>query len=209
MPPARRTRSRTPGDKDKILSILIVTEDSVTEPTYFQDFCAPRNLGSVDVVPSPDPDPVTLADHALDLYPGDDEYDRLYCVFDRDTHSGFESAVDDLRRASTSEHPIHCIYSVPCFEYWVLLHFELMGPLRYYSGSGSPCAGVVDDIESNSHITDYASVKTNIYEETKSNLDTALQNSKTRWGQHGRRGYDERQPRTRIHKLIEDLRNIR
>lgn len=209
MPPTRRTRNRTPGDKDEIPSLLIVTEDSVTEPNYFRDFCAPRNLGSVDVVSSPDPDPISLAEHALELYPGDNEYDRLYCVFDRDTHSGFEAAVDYLLNASTSKHPIECIYSVPCFEYWVLLHFELMGPLKYYTGSGSPCASVVDDIESNSHITDYSSVKPDIYNETKSNLEEALQNSKTRWGQHGNRDYDDRQPRTRIHELIEDLQWLR
>lgn len=209
MPPPRRTRSRTPGDEDKIPSILIVTEDSVTEPNYFQDFCAPRNLGSVDVVSSPDPDPVSLADYAKELYPGEDKYDRLYCVFDRDTHSGFGAAIEELRNRSTPEHPIHCIYSVPCFEYWVLLHFELMGPLTYYEGSGSPCAGVVDDIESNSHINNYNRIKPNIYDETNSNIDTALNNSKTRWGNHGNRGFDDPQPRTRIHDLIEDLRDLR
>lgn len=209
MPPTRRTRDRTPGHRDEIPSILIVTEDSVTEPHYFRDFCAPRNLGSVDVKASPDPDPVSLAEYALELYPGDDKYDRLYCVFDRDTHSGFGTAIDHLRESSTSERPIRCIYSVPCFEYWVLLHFELMGPLKYYSGSGSPCAGVVDDIESNSHINNYSKIKPNIYSETNSDLDTALHNSKTRWGQHGGRDFDDSQPRTRIHELIEDLRDLR
>lgn len=46
-------------------------------------------------------------------------YDQIWCVFDRDEHPNFESAVDLAAR-----HGIRVAVSNPCIELWFLLHFE-------------------------------------------------------------------------------------
>lgn len=46
-------------------------------------------------------------------------HDQVWCVFDRDEHPNFESAVDLAMR-----HGIHLAMSNPCIELWFLLHFE-------------------------------------------------------------------------------------
>ena len=45
--------------------------------------------------------------------------DQIWCVFDRDEHPNFESAVDLAAR-----HDIRVAVSNPCIELWFLLHFE-------------------------------------------------------------------------------------
>ena len=46
-------------------------------------------------------------------------YDQIWCVFDRDEHPNFESAVNLAER-----HGIRVAVSNPCIELWFLLHFE-------------------------------------------------------------------------------------
>lgn len=46
-------------------------------------------------------------------------HDQIWCVFDRDEHPNFESAVDLAAR-----HGIRLAMSNPCIELWFLLHFE-------------------------------------------------------------------------------------
>lgn len=46
-------------------------------------------------------------------------FDRVFCALDRDTHLCFDRAIDLAK-----PHPkIKVIASVPCFEFWLLLHF--------------------------------------------------------------------------------------
>lgn len=49
-------------------------------------------------------------------------FDKVFCVFDRDTHTTFPQAVNLIQ----GQRPIgvfKAITSTPCFEYWFLLHF--------------------------------------------------------------------------------------
>jgi hypothetical protein len=51
----------------------------------------------------------------------------IYCVFDRDSHESFQRACDkisELASRATKPLPIKGATSLPCFEVWVLLHFD-------------------------------------------------------------------------------------
>jgi len=48
-------------------------------------------------------------------------YESVWVVFDRNGHANIPSAFEEAR---TSNPPINVIFSVVCFEYWILLHFE-------------------------------------------------------------------------------------
>jgi len=125
--------------------ILIVCEGEKTEPVYFSKIKQSLQLPMIEVDNRQSGnDPLRLAQHALERYCGDGKiYDRVYCVFDRDAHSRFDDAVTFLDKtteeyktcAGPDETPTTFIpiTSDPCFELWLLLHFQ-------YTDK-QPCAG--------------------------------------------------------------------
>lgn len=52
-------------------------------------------------------------------------FDQVWCVFDHDAHGTFEDALNEAAKAQ-----IRVAYSIPCFEFWYLLHFEYDRPFR-------------------------------------------------------------------------------
>ena len=200
-----RRKRRSVGTRTPLPRILIVTEGKQTEPTYFLDLCADYNLGSVDVDGTSDSNPLSVVEHGLQQFERED-YDRLYCVFDRDSHDGFADATDWLREMRNDEGwNVYWTYSIPCFEYWVLLHYTLTG--RRFDHPDSPCGQVEREV--NQYISGYSKGMTGLYDETKEHLDTAMRHAKQRWSQAKGRKFDDPSPRTKVHKLVNELRNLR
>lgn len=111
------------------LRCLIVCEGSKTEPQYL---CELRdNWGiphtHVSIKPSRGASPDQVVQTAESLYDDDaklgDSYDKVFCVFDRDEHSTFRTAVQQIRAMTTAGKPFKAITSTPCIELWFLLHF--------------------------------------------------------------------------------------
>lgn len=199
----RRSAGRSPYDR-----VLIVTEGSETEPRYFRDLCADPEyrLTSVDVDGSCDSNPLSVVEYGLGKYSEDGDYDRLYCVFDRDQHDGFHAAIEWMEdKRDSPEWDIYWTYSIPCFEYWILLHYSYTG--RRFTHPDSPCGQVVDEIEN--HLPGYEKGMDGLFDETKDKLGTAMDNAHQRWEQAKHRGYDDHSPRTKVHILMSYLQDIR
>jgi hypothetical protein len=96
-------------------TILIVTEGTKTEPTYFNQF--PQNE-LVIKVEGTGQDPLSLVKKAKFIQKLE-KYDHVWCVFDRDDHVHFNDALQLAER-----YRFHVAYSNQAFEYWLLLHFE-------------------------------------------------------------------------------------
>jgi hypothetical protein len=124
--PARRAPYRDPRPR-----ILIVCEGVATERDYFDGFrrSSRNQLVEVEIArKGGDPDFIVRRAKALrEEADGaarrerDDflRYEQVWCVFDRDEHSHFDSAVGMAR-----DNGIEVAASVPCFELWLLLHFR-------------------------------------------------------------------------------------
>jgi len=121
-------RRRTPS-RGVLPRFLIVCEGTVTEPGYFEEL---RRIYRrvVDVKISPGGVPKTLVERAAELKrdgvraatAAKDEnlrYDEVWCVFDIDDHP---KIVDAKQQAK--DNGIKLAISNPCFELWVLLHFQ-------------------------------------------------------------------------------------
>ena len=120
--------------------------------------------------------PRTIVDFALKEYKKEKEYDKIYCVFDKDRHTTYDNALDKIKRARLGKgHFILAITSVPCFEFWLLLHFGYTTK-QFDTGSGSICANVITDLKS--HIPRYAKGDVDTYQATKDKLEIAISNSK-------------------------------
>lgn len=200
----RRRRRRKSDIRKEAKRILIVTEGTQTEPTYFSDFCAEHNLSSVSVDGTSDPDPMSVVDHGLARFEQDGDYDRLYCVFDRDRHDEFDRAIEWLENMRENENEsVYWAFSVPCFEYWILLHYE--NTASAYTHPDAPCSQVVRDVRD--HVPEYGKGMEGLYDETKPHLDDALDRSRQRWQAAQHTG--SLNPSTMVHKLVTHLRDIR
>lgn len=103
---------------------LIVCEGEKTEPNYFNSFRVPTVVIDVRGFGV---SPRQLVDKAMSLR-NEDEYDQVWCVFDRD-----ECSADDfngaIQRAQSND--VQVAYSNQAFELWYLLHFHYYhAPMR-------------------------------------------------------------------------------
>lgn len=99
----------------------------VTEPEYFSGLKRHLRNSAVKVVVKKKPvDPTALVRHAARVREAGD-YDEVWCVVDVDQYE-LEDAVNLARKVE-----VNLAISNPCFEYWLLLHFEdCMRPMSEY-----------------------------------------------------------------------------
>jgi hypothetical protein len=107
---------------------LIVCEGEKTEVQYFHALCDDLKIPPQNVRVYHDGSaPCSVLLHAKKLYQASktsgDAYDRVFCVFDKDAHPSFQDTVNQLTAPSLKK-SFASIISVPCFEYWLLLHFK-------------------------------------------------------------------------------------
>lgn len=121
---ARKKAKRAPYAK-----VLIVCEGEKTEPNYFSGLKDHLELNSANVIVTGDcgSSPMSIIKHAIRQYREErdagDPFDKVFCVFDRDTHETYQQALDTIKGARPKD-TFRAITSVPSFEYWLLLHFE-------------------------------------------------------------------------------------
>jgi hypothetical protein len=111
--------------------LLVLCEGAVTEPKYFQAFRHEYRSQLVDVEVVPESGvPKTLVETAVERKKLADrearryrdpylKYDEVWCVFDVDEHPNLAEA---KQQALANE--LHLAVSNPCFELWILLHFQ-------------------------------------------------------------------------------------
>ncbi len=191
---------------------LIVCEGEKTEPNYFKGLKNHLRLSTLEikiVKNDKGTDPLSVVNKAHDeafSSVRDDRYDAVFCVFDRDSHATFEKALAKIKglRERKNPEPFHAIYSVPCFEYWILLHFDC--PMRPYlpEGSYSPCALV----EKNVHrfLPDYEKGLSDLFLRLGPLTEKAVQNARTANKNAERDGFDA--PSTRLPDLLEILKEF-
>lgn len=108
--------------------LLVFAEGLRTEEIYLVDWhrrCRDRVHVTIDPYRA---GPLQLVERAVAAQRAESQeakrgrgraHDQIWCVFDRDEHPNFASAVDLAAR-----HGIRLAVSNPCIELWFLLHFE-------------------------------------------------------------------------------------
>lgn len=173
----RRGPQREPYDR-----VLIVCEGEKTEPNYLQELIAHYQLSSANVAIKGDGGsaPNSVVEYAIELFGKSPDYDRVYCVFDKDGHVTFDAAVQRVRdhtltrkqdRASLGKAHFEAITSTPCFEFWVLLHFE------YTTSPMARFADVRPRLRHCDGLADYDKGRKGLFALTHSRLETALANA--------------------------------
>jgi RloB-like protein len=137
-----RDLRRQGAKRQPIERLLIVCEGSKTEPNYLNEIRQALRLPTANVLVLPSEigtDPLNVVIYAERLFLHGDahksinarQFDRIYAVVDRDDHHTYTAALVksealNLRMQNDEKRkvPFQVVASVPCFELWLLLHFE-------------------------------------------------------------------------------------
>jgi hypothetical protein len=175
--------------------VLIVCEGGKTEPKYLGRLRDVHRLSSANIriTPADGTDPLTIVRFAEQEFNAGD-YDRVFCVFDRDDHTTYDAA---LQKIGTMPN-FSAITSWPCFELWVLLHFE-------YTAAPRTRQQALHDVVQ--HYTAYTKGSDTVYDDLSSTLSEAIKRAK-RLAKEG----DEQKfqnPATKMHDLVQYLMTLR
>lgn len=188
---------------------MIVCEGEKTEPEYLRGLrkAFDLNPANVKIVSADGNDPVSVVREAIDKYrsnPG--EFDRVFCVFDRNGHANYQQALDQVANSPLGRQRILiAITSVPCFEIWILLHYAYSSAPVTASGGRSACEKVVAAIHG--HLPEYEKAFDDVFEKIAPMLDTAITHA-DRLAIHNRdTGSDN--PATKVQELVKYLRSLK
>lgn len=166
---------RRPGSKPPRSITLIVCEGE-TEQAYFRAARQRYRLTTAEIVIADNTKgsaPESVVQLAEEKYRDDGGYDKVFCVFDRDSHESYQRARDrivQLRTRTRNRIPIEDAVSLPCFEVWILLHYEQTD--RPFNR----CVEVIQRIRQ-AHIPGYEKANGEIAAALMERVDTALANA--------------------------------
>lgn len=192
----RRQARRNPYEK-----VLIVCEGIKTEVNYFDGLKNEYHLNTVKVQ-GKGINPTGIIQLAKQEFEKarklGDPFDKVFCVFDKDAHNDYEQAISKLRSRRYRKN-FKAIYSVPAFEYWLLLHFECRA--KPYRRANE----IVRDLKK--HLPRYTKGQQDIFDTLQEKLETAKKNARHSLKQAKQDKTDN--PSTRVHELVEYLQNIK
>lgn len=207
--PESALRRNRPARKPRE-SILIVCEGEATEPNYFESLWRHIRLATVHVkVVGQGAEIMKVIDAAIRLRADRAEeaqdsarvtaYDEAWCVVDterRNDNPSWERGVDRARAKG-----LKLAWSNPCFEYWLLLHFEPIGT------SFDGCTALGPHLRR--HIPHYEK-SADCFEQLAPRIPTAIDHSKrihrSQWQNTPK--FIDCNPATTVHELVEKLIDV-
>lgn len=164
--------------------VLIVCEGTKTEPYYFEGLKAEYNLHSANIriTGNCDSAPISIVEQAKKLFDisvkEQNPFDRVYCVFDKDMHTTYNDAKNKISNFNPKQGipRFYSIESVPCFEYWLLLHFVYTD--SPFSSTPTKSIGVHVESELLKFFPDYQKGNKNIFYDLKDRMNFAITNAK-------------------------------
>jgi len=188
---------------------LIVCEGEKTEPEYLRALRKASDLNPVNIkiVSADRNDPVSIVREAIARFSSNlGEFDRVFCVFDRDGHANYQQALNLVANSPLGRRQVlTAITSVPCFEIWILLHYAYSSAPVTASGERSACEKVVAAIHR--HLPEYEKAFDNVFEKLAPMLDAAIAHA-DRLAVHNR-DTESDNPATRVHELVKYLRSLK
>lgn len=208
----RRKAQRQPAER-----LLIVCEGSKTEPLCLDEIRQQLRLPSANVQVQPaayGTEPLRIVEYAERLFTEGQRalgiharsFDRVVVVFDRDEHHTYHAALQRVAalngRLENDERvkvPFEAVVSVPCFELWLLLHFEdVFAPLHRDEAIA----------QLRGYLAGYAKEQGSHWAATRDRLDVATARANALVAA-GHTAEDGTQPYTNMHELVHRLLRLK
>jgi hypothetical protein len=200
---ARRGPVKQPYDV-----VLIVCGGEKTEPNYLNALRKTYGLSSVNVrvVPPGRSDPFGIVRFAISQLQRDPDYDKAYCVFDRNGHANYDEALQLAQSSKAArQEKLFAIPSVPCFEIWLLLHYAYSNAPYVPAGAASPCDLVIRDLRA--HNAGYSKGSLTVYAQLAERLAQANVHAERLERDNATTQSDN--PSTGMHKLVAYLAGLK
>lgn len=182
--------------------VLILCEDTKSALNYLIDAARHfRSYAVVKVAHCGRTDPLGIVEEAIRKR---GNFERVYCVIDRDSHESFNAA---LNMARQFEKNVSTVPSYPCYEFWLLLHFEFTRRPITAIGECSAGARMLSELRTHGGMTGYEKgANTSVFDQLLGRLPTARANAAAAIiAAHAER---EMNPSTEIHLLINELERL-
>ena len=206
-----RGLSRRQPLRETYAKALIVTEGRKTEPFYFEGLIAHYEISgaNVEIDGRSGSSPMSVVNYGRGLYERErrDPFEKVYFVFDKNAHADYQAALNEIQNLESKHgaNTFFAINSVPCFEYWLLLHYTYTTRPFAPAGKVSAAEAVIKELRR--HMPGYQKADSGIFERLLDKLDTAKANAKKSLQAAESAGTDN--PSTRAHELVEFLQNIK
>lgn len=193
---------RRPGRKQPRSVTLIVCEGE-TEQAYFEAARIQFGLTTAEVIVADNTvgaAPISVVSCAEDRCAEPGGYDNIFCVFDRDDHTSFDQArtrIKTLAKRTKKPLPIQEAISIPCFEYWVLLH---------HARTDAPFSRCTDaKAQVCIHMPEYEKADANIARQLMAKVGEAIANAEWVESRTQHNGYN---PYTSVHHLLKHFAEV-
>ncbi len=184
-------------------TILIIAEGQ-TEQIYFSEIKSIEKIAGITIIPklAKHSDLYSILNKALSEKRGK-IYDEIWCVFDRDIFISNNLPLKLKKKLhQAQEKGINFADSLPAFEIWFLLHYEM--PNRYYTKQDE----LIKQLQK--HISQYEKKqkylnKAKLYSNLKPRLNDAISNSKT-LEKRNNSNSDNQSSFCNVYRLFENLK---
>lgn len=186
-------------------SITLIVCEGETEQVYFEAARIKYGLTTAEIILADNtvgPAPISVVECAEEKCAERGGYDKVFCVFDRDGHESFDRAREKIKTLAGRKKkplPIQEAISIPCFEFWVLLHFERTDAPFH------KCAGVIQRICEEHHMPGYEKADATIARLLMARLEEALGNADWIEGRAVNNGYN---PYTSVHHVLRHFAEV-
>lgn len=197
----RNLRRKLGGRRPK-RKFYLICEGKNTEPEYFNGLQRSQKSNIVELKIFPDEgSPSALLRYAKKLFSGRrrrfsfEKDDQIWILFDKDEHACFEETIKKCNESN-----IQAGFSNPCFEYWLVLHFQDHNSLDDGAAIQKKLASLAKcyDPRSGKHC-DFSEFSETVQDAVK----RATKNQELREGENDAYG----RPSTSIHLLATELLN--
>lgn len=168
--------ARKQGKRPAYDRILIVCEGSKTEPLYLDDIRQQLRISTahINVIHSTNgTEPRQVVDCAEQTFRESKNFDLVIAVFDRDDHLTYNDALSraaaldqTLKNSDQKLVGFKAVPLVPCFELWVLLHFQDIHAFGHRSE-------VIAAVSTAGRLPGYRKGSTGIYAKTEERIPEA------------------------------------
>ena len=181
---ARKIQKRALKDR-----ILLVTEGKKTEQNYFKGLRKELRI-SVEIKDINKSSLDSLLKKVKRIYNDawreKNPFTQVIFIIDKDDFTHYESAKNDIKNIDN----FCAFFSEPCFEYWLLLHFQ---PIEKPFNN---CSQLKKHTDFKKHFPNYNKTDKNIIQDLLQFRDTACKNAKNN-------------PHTNLDKLVQYLQKIK
>lgn len=205
----RISKLRSPGSfrrragKTLPRSITLIVCEGETEQEYLRAARIRYELTTAEIILAENTKgsaPISVVECAKEKSEEPGSYDKIYCVFDRNSHPSFDKARQTIRILANRKKkplPIEEAISIPCFEVWVLLHFERT------DAPFDCCANVIDRVRN--HLPGYEKADSAIARQLIAHVDTAVENAA--WLE-ARAANNDDNPYTSVQQILRHFKTV-